>query len=96
MTNKQIILRCEDGQEAAVFTKYTFNTMYINPDEQEFNYEIMIEDSYVGGEYKGFLGRIKRAWRAFTAKPVVYTGIYIEDKDKMRKFLTDCLALIDE
>lgn len=44
---------------------------------------------------KRFLGRIKRAWRAFTDKPVVYTGIYCRDERKMRQFLSDCLALID-
>lgn len=97
MTTKQITLRCEDGQEAAVFTKYNFCTPNKDIDKDiEFNYEIMIEDCYIGGDYRGFFGRIKRAWGAFVDKPVVYTGIYCEDKDKMRKFLTDCLALIDE
>lgn len=90
----KVTLRCDDGAEAAVFTKYHF---YSNSEKaDEFNYEICIEDDYVGGEYKGFFGRLKRAWRAFTDKPVVYTGIYTEDKDKMRKFLCDCLDLIDE
>lgn len=92
--HEQITLRCDDGAEAAVFTKYHF---YTNSDKADgCSYEICIEDDYVGGDYKGFLGRIKRAWRAFWDKPVVYTGIYCEDKDKMRKFLTDCLHLIDE
>lgn len=90
----KVTLRCDDGAEAAVFTKYHF---YSNSEKAaEFSYEICIEDDYVGGDYKDFFGRIKRAWRAFRDKPVVYTGIYCEDKDKMRKFLTDCLNLIDE
>lgn len=42
------------------------------------------------------MGRIKRAWRAFWDKPVVYTGIYCEDENRMKHFLFDCLDLIDE
>ena len=99
MKQEQITLRCEDGAEAVVFTKYTHSTVcsraaIVDPDS--ISYEICIEDDYIGGDYKGFFGRIKRAWRAFWDKPVVYTGIYCEDKDKMRKFLGDCLHLIDE
>lgn len=88
MKQEYITLRCDDGAEAAVFTKYTHHIL-------DINYEFTIEDSYTGGDYKGLFGRIKRAWRAFWDKPVVYTGIYCEDKQKMRKFLQDCLNLID-
>jgi hypothetical protein len=95
----KVTLRCDDGAEAAVFTKYTYSTIasraaIIDPDS--ISYEICIEDDYVGGDYKGFFGRIKRAWRAFWDKPVVYTGIFTEDKQKMRQFLLDCLILIDK
>lgn len=99
MSTEQVVLRCEDKQEAVVFSKYTYKSiMKLTDGQVKLNdgYEIMVEDSYVGGDYKGFFGRIRRAWRAFTAKPVVYTGIYCEDKEKMRKFLSDCLSLIDE
>lgn len=99
MKQEQITLRCEDGAEAVVFSKYTFKSLNAHSPNliiKDINYEFTIEDSYVGGDYKGFFGRIKRAWRAFTDKPVVYTGIYCEDKNKMRKFLTNCLYLIDE
>jgi hypothetical protein len=89
MKSDNVTLRCDDGAEAVVFTKYTHHIL-------DIDYEITVEDSYTGGEYKGFFGRLKRAWRAFWDKPVVYTGIYTEDKDKVRKFLTDCLNLIDE
>ena len=88
----KVTLRCDDGAEAVVFTKYIYNPIVKN----NIDYEITIEDSYTGGDYKGFFGRIKRAWRAFWDKPVVYTGIYCEDKDKMRKFLQDCINLIDK
>ena len=83
MDMKQIQLRCDDGQEAVVFSKYTFAS-------DDINYEITVEDSFVGGEYQGLIGRIKRAWKAFTGKPLYYTGIFTEDTDKMRKFLNDC------
>jgi hypothetical protein len=93
MKFNKVTLRCDDGgAEAVVFTKYIYSPKMAN----NIDYEITVEDSYIGGDYKGFFGRIKRAWRAFTDKPVVYTGIYTEDKDKMRKFLCDCLDLIDE
>ena len=89
MKQEHITLRCEDGAEAVVFTKYTYKY------DNSISYDICVEDSYIGGDYKGFFGRIKRAWKAFWDKPVVYTGIYCEDKDKMRKFLCDCLDLLD-
>ena len=89
MKQEQVTLRCEDGAEVVVFTKYTYNG------EPEFSYEICVEDSYIGGDYKGFFGRIKRAWRAFWDKPVVYTGIYCEDENKMKYFLWDCLDLLN-
>ena len=93
----KVTLRCDDGAEAVVFTKYPKYHFYTENDKiDDDSYEICIEDDYVGGDYRGFFGRIKRAWRAFCDKPVVYTGIYCEDKDKMRKFLQDCLNLIDE
>lgn len=95
----KVTLRCDDGAEACVFTKYSHKFISVHTEEliNEYDsYEICIEDDYVGGDYKGFFGRLKRAWRAFWDKPVVYTGIYTEDKDKMRKFLCDCLDLIDE
>lgn len=92
MEHKHISLRCDDGAEAVVFTKYIYNPIVKN----NIDYEITVEDSYTGGDYKGFFGRLKRAWRAFTDKPVVYTGIYCEDKEKIRKFLADCISLVVE
>ena len=92
MKQEHIILRCDDGAEAVVFTKYTYNPIVKN----NIDYEITVEDSYTGGDYKGFFGRLKRAWRAFINKPVVYTGIYCENENKIRQFLFDCLDLIDD
>ena len=89
MKQEQITLRCEDGAEAVVFTKYTHHIL-------DIDYEICVQDDYTGGDYKGFLGRIRRAWRAFWDKPVVYTGIYCKDETKMKYFLWDCLDLVDK
>ena len=99
MKYNQVILRCEDRQEAAVFTKYTYKTIMKITDGQvklDDGYEIQIEDSYIGGDYRGFFGRVKRAWKAFRARPVVYTGIYCDDKIRMKKFLENCLAIVDD
>jgi hypothetical protein len=85
MQDKIITLRCDDGVEACVFRKYN-----------RITYEIVIEDSYAGGDYRGFFGRIKRAWKAFWAKPLCYTGVYCEDGNRMREFLEDCLRLTNE
>ena len=91
--SKFVFLRCVDHAEMAVFTKFDWG---FNEKERDINYEITIEDSYCGGDYMGIKGRFKRAWKAFWAKPLCYTGVYCEDKEKMKKFLNDCLKLIDE
>jgi hypothetical protein len=99
MKDKIITLRCDDGVEACVFTKYSHKFISVHTEElinEDDSYEICIEDSYVGGDYRGFFGRIKRAWKAFCAKPVCYTGIWCEDKESMQKFLQDCLDLMEE
>jgi hypothetical protein len=85
---EQVQLRCDDKQEAVVFTQYNYGG-------SDISYEITVEDSYIGGDYQGLFGRFKRAWRAFTGKPVCYTGIFTEDSDKMQKFLKDCLAVME-
>ena len=91
--SKSVFLRCVDHAEMAVFTKFDWG---FNEKERVINYEITIEDSYCGGDYMGIKGRFKRAWKAFWAKPLYYTGVYCEDKEKMKRFLTDCLELINE
>ena len=88
MKQETITLRCKDEQEAVVFHRYDYE--HLNT-----YYELAFEDSYIGGDYRGFFGRIRRAWKSFWDKPVVYTGIYCDDKEKIRKFLTNCLALVD-
>ena len=99
MKQEQITLRCEDGAEAVVFTKYNFNGTVQELTNGHSSckdcFEISVQDDYIGGDYKGFFGRIKRAWRAFWNKPVVYTAIYCGDANEMKKFLIDCLNLVD-
>ena len=86
---KNIYFRCDDNAEMVVFTKYNWN-------DGEINYEFSIEDSYCGGDYMGIKGRFKRAWRAFWKKPIVYTGVYCQDGERMKDFLKDCLDLLEE
>lgn len=87
---KDVYLRCADYAETAVFSKY------ISEHNGEVDYEFTIEDSYCGYDLMGIKNRFKRAWKAFCAKPIAYTGVYCEDTERMRKFLNDCLALMDE
>jgi hypothetical protein len=84
---KQVTLRCKDKAETLVFSRYDYN--------HDTDYEISIEDSYCGGDFKGLSGRFKRAWRAFFAKPIVYTSIYNDDKTEVISWLKHCLEVID-
>lgn len=86
---KQVIFRCKDHAEALVFNKYKY-------EDFDTDYEINIEDSYCGGYYTGIKGRFRRAWHAFWAKPVYYSGVYTDNKKDIKNWLTDCLALLDE
>jgi len=81
-------MRCDDHAEALVFTRFDYDNL-------DTSYEITIEDSYIGGDYTGLLGRFKRAWKAFTDKPVYYTGVFTDDKAKMLKFLTESINIIN-
>lgn len=87
--SKDIYLRCDDRAECAVFSRHDWR-------DGDIDYEFTIEDSYCCGNYMGIKGRFKRAWHAFWAKPIYHTGVYCEDGKRMRKFLEDCLSLMDE
>ena len=84
MKFKNVYFRCDDNSETAVFTKVVF-------DDGDVSYEFSIEDSYCGGDYMGIKGRFKRAWRAFWKKPICYTGVFTDDKERMKTFLENCL-----
>lgn len=87
---KTVILRCDDNAEALVFNRYDYNGDFAS------DYEVNIEDSYCGGDFMGIKGRFKRAWRAFFAKPICYTGVCSENKEEIKKWFVDCLAALDE
>ena len=86
---KEVTLRCEDNAETVEFCKYKYL-------DGEINYEINIVDSYCGHDLMGIKNRFKRAWKAFWAKPICYTGVYVEDPSRMKTFIEDCLALLNE
>lgn len=93
MTNcKSIYFRCDDNAETVVFSRYDWKFKNGN----EIDYDFSIEDSYCCGDYMGIKGRFKRAWHAFWAKPIYHNSVYCEDPNRMRKFLEDCLALMEE
>lgn len=89
MKTKEVNMRCDCRAEMVSFTRYDW-------DYNDTNYELNIEDAYCGGDYMGIKGRFKRAWKAFWAKPVYYSGVYCQDVKRMRKFLEDCLSLMNE
>ena len=87
--DKEIYFRCDDRAETVVFSRYNWDNCGVD-------YEFTIQDSYCGGDYVGVIGRFKRAWKTFWDKPIYYTGVFCEDENRMRKFLEDCLNLMDE
>lgn len=86
--SKVVSLRCEDCAEVISLIGHNWSN-------GDVDYEIVVEDAYCGGGYSGFFGRIRRAWSAFWAKPISYTGVYIEGKDRIRVFLEECVQLIE-
>lgn len=87
---KEVSIRCEDHAECAVFTQYKW-------DDGDTWYEVTIEDSYCGDSgYTGLLGRFKRAWKAFWARPVYYSSVCVDSPYRMKQFLVDCLDIVNE
>ena len=87
--SKEVNMRCDCCAEMATFIRHDWK-------DGDASYELSIEDAYCGGDYMGIKGRFKRAWHAFCAKPVYYSAVYCEDGKRTRKFLQDCLNLMDE
>ena len=81
-------IRCDDNSEAVCFHVYSW-------DDGDTWYEINVEDSYCNGDYVGIKGRFKRAWHAFWAKPICYSGICVTNGERVRYFLNECLSLVD-
>lgn len=90
---KSVEMRCDDRAENLVFTKYEYEPYQtIDSVVHDVDYEITLEDSYCGPRYNRFV----RAWKAFWGKPIYYSGVYTNDKEKVKKWLRDCLALLEE
>ena len=85
---KEVYLRCTDHAETVQFTKYEWK-------DGTADFEFNIMDSYCGYDLMGIKNRFKRAWKAFWAKPVCYTGVFCDDEERMKKFLTDCLSTME-
>ena len=91
MKTNNVALRCIDNAECLVFSVNWYGS-----DRYPTDYEFDIEDAYCGGSgYTGFFGRLKRAWKAFRDKPVYYSSVIANEKEVVKKWLEDCLALID-
>lgn len=89
INSKEVNMRCDFHAEMATFFRHDWR-------DGDTDYELTIADAYCGGDYMGIKGRFKRAWKAFWSKPIYYSGVYCEDGHRMRKFLEDCLSLMDE
>lgn len=86
---KEVFIRCEDCAETVVFMRHDW-------EDSKVSYEILVQDSYCDSGMSGIRGRLRRAWHAFWEKPISYTGVYIEDGARVKQFLQDCLALVEE
>lgn len=86
---KSIYMRCDCHAETIEFNKITHS-------DGDTSYEINVVDSYCGYDFMGLKNRFKRAWKAFFEQPICYTGLFTEDKTKIRQFFVDCIALIDD
>lgn len=82
-------LRCDDHAETLEFTR-------IEWDANDIDYEINIVDAYCGGDRMGIAGRFRRAWHAFWAKPIYHNSIYVDDPARVKKFLEECLGMMEE
>ena len=80
---------CNDHCGMLVFDR----TIWAKDDEL---LEFSFMDSYIERrEYQGLFGRLRRAWHALVSKPLYYTGIVIVEKERARKFLEECLDILD-
>lgn len=80
---------CNDHAELLLFERIIWG-------ENDECMEFSIMDSYVGkNQYQDLLGRFRRAWHVFFAKPICYAGIIVMEKERARKFLKECLAVLD-
>lgn len=84
---QNVFLRCDDHDETAVFARYDW-------EPGDTDYALSIQDAYCGSSHMGIIGRFKRAWHAFWAKPICYAEVFCDDGERMKKFLEECLELM--
>jgi hypothetical protein len=65
-------------------------------EDGEVNYNISVQDSRYDHNYTTLWGRIKNAAKVLFGKPVYYSDIYIEDSEKLRKFVEKLNKLFPE
>lgn len=81
-------IQCDDHAETLVFERSIWGK-----DDELLEFSIM--DSYIGRrEYQGIIGRFRRAWHSFFAKPVYYAGVVVTEKARTITFLNECLAIL--
>lgn len=81
-------IQCDDHAETLVFERSIWGK-----DDELLEFSIM--DSYIGRrEYQGIIGRFRRAWHSFFAKPVYYAGVVVTEKARAIAFLNECLAIL--
>lgn len=88
-TTKEVFIRCEDCAETVVFMRHDW-------DNYDTDYEIVVQDACCASGMCGIRGRLRRAWHAFWAKPIYYSGIYIENGARVKEFLQRCMELVEE
>ncbi len=80
---------CDDHAEVLRFERIVWGK---NDECLEFS----VMDPYIGrNPYQGLLGRFRRAWHAFFAKPICYAGIIVTDPQRAKLFLQECLAILE-
>ena len=81
-------IQCDDHAETLVFERSIWGK-----DDELLEFSIM--DSYIGRrEYQGIIGRFRRAWHSFFAKPVYYAGVVVTEKARAITFLNECLVIL--
>ena len=85
---RTVEIRCVDHAENLIM-------MRIDDEGYPSYFAFSIEDAYLDCDHTGFFSRWKRAWHAFWDKPICYAEVIVQDEERLRKFLLDCLALTE-
>lgn len=83
---KQVDLECD-----CRCCKINFESEKWNKEGAETDYTFSFTSNYLGGK----VSRLRAAWRALTGKEVIHAEVCTSREDA-KKFLEDCLRIIDE